>query len=226
MARMSHDKKPGTKRENKRHETVTFSALCNCSLWMTAVWRYRDGGGNAVKARTLLHLSTVWCSSHVGAGADFRGIWRTLCVLSLAYINHPQRSQVSLALLWLSLCYGSSLRLLYSLRIIRTKLNWTQLGGIIRHSAGRPDTWRVIKGLVLPFDAKWKKMASLSPADCCLASFTWISRPSRHCAADCERVVIAPRVNDGSRRLWRRITAREKHRATHGHRGVTHLQAE
>lgn len=99
----------------------------------------------------------------------------------------PQ-SSLSLSLLWLSLCHGSSLRLLYSLRIIWTKLNWTQLGGIIRHSAGRPDTWRVIKGLVLPFDAKWKKMASLSPADCCLASFTWISRPSRHCAADCKCV--------------------------------------
>lgn len=133
-----------------------------------------------------------------------------LCV-SLAYINHPHRSQASLSLLWLSLCYGSSLRLLYSLRIIRTKLNWTQLSGIIRHSAGRPDTWRVIKDLVLPFDAKWKKMASLSPADCCLASFTWISRPSRHCADDCEYVgncIVSEWRLPWT--AWHRVTAQEK----------------
>ncbi len=154
---------------------------------------------------------TAISSESVGGWRNQFCVWAWALCVSLAYINHPHRSQASLSLLWLSLCYGSSLRLLYSRRIIRTKLNWTQLSRIIRHSAGRPDTWRVIKGLVLPFDAKWKKMASLSPADCCLASFTWISRPSQHCAADCERV---GNCTESEWRLlwtaWHRVTAQEK----------------
>lgn len=57
--RKSHDKKPGTKRQNKRHEPLSMM------FFVTERQPSEDPG--IVKARTPLHLLPG-----VGAGADFR----------------------------------------------------------------------------------------------------------------------------------------------------------